>query len=275
MKRVLEHPQSYAAVMALAQAVVGLPLTPNRAIIIEYPSPMLWHGISLLTEICNGLGLHGPGDFRDWIALLATPLIRWPLPLPPELQIDAALITDEGRPTALAASLAKQAGNATIAKSTQSRMPRRIFIHRGQGTVVMWEIEMSEQQRRYQELRGVLEGLVDAWPAGHASAVYAATITFLYTHCAGCGAPLGSSENALLRELELGDLSAWGPCAVEFDYPMCGDCYASLARSSMDVLVYDGSVLHNMRALNPAKRGTTWPFGAVHKPPREWSPTVN
>jgi hypothetical protein len=32
---------------------------------------------------------------------------------------------------------------------------------------------MNEQQRRYQELRGVLEGLVDAWPAGHASAVYA------------------------------------------------------------------------------------------------------
>jgi hypothetical protein len=86
---------------------------------------------------------------------------------------------------------------------------------------------------------------------------------------------LGSSENALLRELEIGELSAWGPCAVEFDYPMCGDCYSRLVRSRMDVLVYDGSVLHNMSALNRPKGGTTWPFGAVHKPPRAWSPTLN
>jgi hypothetical protein len=134
---------------------------------------------------------------------------------------------------------------------------------------------MNEQQRRYQELRGVLEGLVDAWPAGHASGVYAATVTFLYSHCAGCGMALGSSENALLHELEIGDLSAWGPCAVEFDYPMCGDCYSRLVRSRMDVLVYDGLVLHNTPALNRPKGGTTWSFGAVHKPPREWSPTLN
>jgi len=154
-------------------------------------------------------------------------------------------------------------------------MPRRISIDRRQGTVATWGVEMNEQQRRYQELRGVLEGLVDAWPAGHASAVYAATVTFLYSHCAGCGMPLGSSENALLHELERGDLSAWGPCAVEFDYPMCGDCYARLVRSSMDVLVCDGSVLHKVPALYPAKRGKTWPFGAVHKLPRAWSPTLN
>jgi len=261
--------------MALAQAVVGLPLTPNGTISIAFPAPMRWRRRALLTEIRNGLGMPGPGDFRDWIALLATPLIRWPLPLPPPLQIDAALITNEGRPTPLAASLAKQAGDATIARSTQSRMPYRIVIHRGQGAVATWGIEMSEQQRRYQELRGVLEGLVDAWPAGHASAVYAATITFLYSHCAGCGMSLGSSENALLRELEIGDLSAWGPSAVEFDYPMCGNCYSRLVRSRMNVLVYDGSVLHNVPALNRPKRGMTWPFGAVHKPPRAWSPILN
>jgi hypothetical protein len=115
MKRMLEHPQSYSVVMALAQAVVGLPSTPNGAIIIEYPSPMLWHGISLLAEISQGLGISELGDFRDWIALLATPLIRWPLPLPPELQIDAALITNEGRPTPLAAWRAARAGDETIA----------------------------------------------------------------------------------------------------------------------------------------------------------------
>jgi len=136
-------------------------------------------------------------------------------------------------------------------------------------------MEMNEQQRRYQELRVVLEGLVDTWPAGHASAVYAATMTFLYSHCAGCGMALGSSENALLRELEIGDLSAWGPCAVEFDYPMCGDCYSRLVRSRMEVLVYDGSVQHHVRALNPPKGGMTWPFGVVHKSPCAWSPTLN
>jgi hypothetical protein len=79
---------------------------------------------------------------------------------------------------------------------------------------------------------------------------------------------LSSSENALLRELEIGDLSAWGPCAVEFDYPMCGDCYSRLVRSRMEVRVYHGSVQHHVRALNPPKGGTPWPFGVVHKPPR-------
>jgi len=63
MKRMLEHPSLYAVVTTLAQAVIGLPLTPNRAIIIEYPSPMLWCGISLLTEISQGLSISELGDF--------------------------------------------------------------------------------------------------------------------------------------------------------------------------------------------------------------------
>ena len=43
---------------------------------------------------------------------------------------------------------------------------------------------MNEQQRRYRDMRGVLEDLVNAWPAGHVGAVYQAVIIYLHTHTA-------------------------------------------------------------------------------------------
>jgi hypothetical protein len=96
-------------VIVLAQAVMELPRTPEGAIMIDEPSPVLWHGMYLLTEASRRLGVPHPLDVPDWIALLATPLASWPLPLPLALQVDAALITSAGRPTPLAALLAAQA----------------------------------------------------------------------------------------------------------------------------------------------------------------------
>jgi len=63
----------------------------------------------LLTEASWWLCVPPALDVPDWMALFATPRAAWPLPLPPELQVDAALITTEGRLTPLAA----QAGGET------------------------------------------------------------------------------------------------------------------------------------------------------------------
>jgi hypothetical protein len=109
MKGLPDYLQPERVVMVLAQAVMDLPLTPAGTIMIDHPSTVLWHGMYLLTEASRRLGVPHPLDVPDWMALFATPLAAWPLPLPPELQVDAALITREGHPTSLAAQLATQA----------------------------------------------------------------------------------------------------------------------------------------------------------------------
>ena len=68
-----------------------------------------------------------------------------------------------------------------------------------------------DEQQCYRDMRVVLEDLVNAWPAGHASAAHQTAITYLHTHCEGCGAQVGSGENALLRQLESGRIRTWGP----------------------------------------------------------------
>jgi hypothetical protein len=109
MKQVPMHLQPERVVTALAEAVMDLFLTPEGAVVIDYPSPALWRGMYLLAEASRWLGIPYPTDLPDWLALLATPLAAWPLPLPPELQVNEALITMEGRPTPLAVRLAAQA----------------------------------------------------------------------------------------------------------------------------------------------------------------------
>jgi hypothetical protein len=103
------HLQPEQVVTALAEAVRDLLLTPDGTIMIDYPSPALWSGMYLLAEASRWLGIPYPMDLRDWFTLLATPLAAWPLPLPPALQVNEALITKEGRPTPLTARLAAQA----------------------------------------------------------------------------------------------------------------------------------------------------------------------
>jgi len=109
MKHEPIHLQPERVVTALAQAVMDLLLTPNGTVMIDFPSPILWRGMYLLAEASRRLGVPYPIDLPDWLRLLATPLAAWPLPLPPELQVNEALITTEGRPTPLAARLAAQA----------------------------------------------------------------------------------------------------------------------------------------------------------------------
>lgn len=103
------HLQPEQIVTQLAQVVMELPRTPDGAIMIDYPSPALWCGMYLLVEASRSLGVSHPLDVPDWMTLFSTPLGLWLLPLPPELLVDEALITSEGRPTPLAARLAAQA----------------------------------------------------------------------------------------------------------------------------------------------------------------------
>jgi hypothetical protein len=109
MQQVPMHLQPVRVVTALAKAVMDLLLTPDGTVVIDYPSPALWRGMYLLAEASQWLGVPYPMDLPDWLTLLATPLAAWPLPLPPELQVNEALITTEGRLTPLAAQLAAQA----------------------------------------------------------------------------------------------------------------------------------------------------------------------
>ena len=109
MQQVPMHLQPERVATALAEAVMDLLLTPEGAVVIDYPSPALWSGMYLLAEASRWLGIPYPTDLPDWLTLLATPLAAWPLPLPPELQVNEALITREGRPTQLAARLAAHA----------------------------------------------------------------------------------------------------------------------------------------------------------------------
>ena len=109
MTHVPMHLQPERVVTALAEAVMDLLLTPDGAVMIDYPSPTLWSGMYLLAEASRWLGIPYPMDLPDWFTLLATPLAAWPLPLPPALQVNEALITTEGRPTPLAARPAAQA----------------------------------------------------------------------------------------------------------------------------------------------------------------------
>jgi hypothetical protein len=134
---------------------------------------------------------------------------------------------------------------------------------------------MDEQQRCYRDMQGVLEDLVHAWPAGHASAAYQVAITYLHTHCEGCGAPVGSSENALLRKLERGRISTWGPSVVEFAYPLCADCYAERFRSDGAATAQDGLLKSSQDRLPPTGGRTRWRSDEMHTPPRTWSPTLN
>jgi hypothetical protein len=109
MKQVPMHLQPERVVTALAEAVMDLLLTPDGTVMIDCPSPTLWRGMYLLAEASRWLEIPYPLDLPDWLTLLATPLVAWPLPLPPELQVNEALITTEGRTTPLAARLAAQA----------------------------------------------------------------------------------------------------------------------------------------------------------------------
>jgi hypothetical protein len=109
IKHIPMHLQPERVVTALAEAVMDLLLTPDGTVMIDFPSPILWRGMYLLAEASRWLGIPYPKDLPDWLTLLATPLAAWPLPLPPELQVNEALITTEGRPTPLAARLAAQA----------------------------------------------------------------------------------------------------------------------------------------------------------------------
>jgi hypothetical protein len=109
MQQVPMHLQPERVVTALAEAVMDLLLTPDGTVMIDYPSATFWRGMYLLAETSRWLGIPYPVDLPDWLTLLATPLAAWPLPLPPELQVNEALITTEGRPTPLAARLAAHA----------------------------------------------------------------------------------------------------------------------------------------------------------------------
>jgi hypothetical protein len=109
MQQVPMHLQPERVVTALAEAVMDLLLTPDGTVMIDYPSPALWRGMYLLAEASRWLGIPYPTDLPDWLTLLATPLAAWPLPLPPELRVNEALITTEGWPTPLAVRLAAQA----------------------------------------------------------------------------------------------------------------------------------------------------------------------
>jgi hypothetical protein len=135
--------------------------------------------------------------------------------------------------------------------------------------------DMDEQQRCYRDMQGVLEDLVNAWPAGHSSAAYQAAITYLHTHCEGCGAPVGSGENALLRTLEMGRISTWGPSVVEFAYPLCANCYAERVQSAGAASAQYSSVKSNHnRLISPGGR-TRSLSGETRTPLQEWSPTLN
>jgi hypothetical protein len=134
---------------------------------------------------------------------------------------------------------------------------------------------MDEQQRCYRDMRVVLEDLVHAWPAGHAGAAYQAAISYLHTHCEECGAPVGSAENALLRKLERGRISTWGPSVVEFAYPLCADCYAERFRSAGAATTQDSMLKDNQNWFTPLGGRTRWLSDETHTPPRAWSPTLN
>jgi hypothetical protein len=135
--------------------------------------------------------------------------------------------------------------------------------------------DMDEQQRCYRDMQVVLEDLVNAWPAGHSSAAYQAAITYLHTHCEGCGAPVGSGENALLRKLEAGRISTWGPSVVEFAYPLCADCYAVRLQSDGAATAQYSSVKSNHNRPTPPGGRTRSLSGETRTPPQEWSPTLN
>jgi hypothetical protein len=134
---------------------------------------------------------------------------------------------------------------------------------------------MDEQQRCYRNMQGVLEDLVNGWPAGHASAAYQAAITYLHTHCEGCGAPVGSGENALLRRLERGRISTWGPSVVEFAYPLCADCCAEQFRSAGVATAQDSLLKPSQDRLPPSGGCTRWRSDEILTRPRTWSPTLN
>ena len=134
---------------------------------------------------------------------------------------------------------------------------------------------MDEQQRCYQDMRAVLEDLVNTWPAGHSSTAYQVAITYLHTHCEGCGAPLGSGENALLRKLEAGRISTWGPSVVEFAYPLCADCYAVRLQSDGAATAQYSSLKSNQDRPTPPEGCTRWLSRETHTPQRAWLPTLN
>jgi hypothetical protein len=135
--------------------------------------------------------------------------------------------------------------------------------------------DMDEQQRCYRDMHVVLEELVHAWPAGHASAAYQTAITYLHTHCEGCGAPVGSGENALLRKLEMGRISTWGPSVVEFAYPLCADCYAERVQSAGAATAQYGLLKDNQNMPTPPGGLARWLSPETHTPPRAWLPTLN
>jgi hypothetical protein len=135
--------------------------------------------------------------------------------------------------------------------------------------------DMDEQQRCYQDMRVVVDELVNAWPAGDSSAAYQAAITYLHTHCEGCGALVGSGENALLRKLEAGRISTWGPSVVEFAYPLCADCYAERVQSAGAATAQYGLLKDNQNRFTSPGGLTRWLSRETHTPPRAWLPMLN
>ena len=130
-----------------------------------------------------------------------------------------------------------------------------------------------DEQRCYRDMRVVLEDLVNAWPAGHASAAHQTAIIYLHTHCEGCGAPVGSGENALLRKLESGRISTWGPSVVEFAYPLCVDCDAEQLRSVRAATAHYSALKADQDRLTLLGGRTRWLSDET--PPRAWFPTLN
>jgi hypothetical protein len=134
---------------------------------------------------------------------------------------------------------------------------------------------MDEQQRRYRDMQGVLEDLVNAWLTGYASAAYQAAITYLHTHCEGCGAPVGSGENALLRTLEMGRISTWEPSVVEFAYPLCANCYAERVQSAGAATAQYGLLKDNQNRFISPGGLTRWLSRGTHTPSPAWLPMLN
>jgi hypothetical protein len=114
MKHVPMHLQPERVVTALAEAVMDLLITPDGTVVIDYPSATLWGGMYLLAEASRRLGV------PDWMALFATPLAAWPLPLPPELQVNEALITMEHRRRSSATRPKRRTGEQTWTSSNDA-----------------------------------------------------------------------------------------------------------------------------------------------------------
>lgn len=90
---------------------------------------------------------------------------------------------------------------------------------------------MDELQKRYQQIRGVLNNLANATDGASVSVAMGhelgRSLAYLHSHCAECGCTITSADYAQVYEHECIRVGAAGMAGVEAQ-PICPACYAHL-----------------------------------------------